>query len=1634
MKKISLLLCLITISFLGYTQCITNVDFNTWNVAGQPGNGNWVVQGGGSQVRQTVNGSPTFFVSPFDLMNVRITGSFRSTDFDDDWMGFVFSFLNPLGPIDDFDCWLFDWKQDFQNAAPRGMSLSRAEGVIPPNLYGTYFNAHQNGPEFTVVQNNFGGPGWSWNTNHNFEIRLTYTRVQIFVDGSLIFEETDCFKPGRFGFYNYSQRDCYYSNFQYDLFIDFFVTSDGRACVGMPVDFEFVNPCFNANLSQYANITWNFGDGSPPVVINNPTFANANVSHAYQAPGNYTATLTVTDINGCSASATRNVEIRNPITINTTLTEPLCNGGLNGRIAANPVGGFGNYVYDWNGGANSQQVWNGLSAGTYTLYVTDGICSASGQYTLNQPTPLTATTSHTDASCGVNNGTVTIQISGGTPPYQNISWAGIPGATRTGLGPNTYIANFNDFNGCSALLQYRETVSQLPCGITTNISRTNVSCFGGNNGTITLVVSGGSPPSNISWSNNMSGGNITGLVAGTYTYIYSDAVAGNNFSGSVTITQPGAPMTASLATIGISCAGNNDGQAIASVPSGGTPPYTYTWSGGQPNNPVASGLSPGTISVTITDANGCTATASGSVSGVPSLTVNIITTIDSCYRSGKGTALANVSGGTPPYSYSWSNFSSTELISNLIEGNYTVTITDNKSCTVSATGTVTGPAAPVTYTYVREDVNCFGESNGSFNINVSGGTPGYNFNWTPSSLSGSNPAGLLAGEYRFTITDSWGCTVFGLDTILQPDTSLTVLTTVTNVSCHGANDGTVEFNIFGGTPPYTYLGQPIPAGVSTITNLSAGTFSGDVIDSNGCSTSVNFTITEPFAQSINVVGTNNLCHGETQGTASADFINATGSVNYLWTGGLSGQTITGLAAGTYEVTATDQNNCQLFGSIDITEPFSPISYTSVNKDIFCFGDSTGSIDIIVSGGTPGYSISWDLGSLSGFSLSGLPAGEYGFTISDTVGCVFTGSDTIFQPNAPLNVIISATNVTCNGANNGTIEFTISGGTPPYTYLGQPIPLGSSTINNLAPGTYGGNVSDSNSCTFAVSATITEPLPQSLNITGTDNPCYGANQGTASADFVNATGSVNYSWTGGLNGQNITGLSSGTYEVTATDQNNCQLIGSVDILEPAPIVLDVNSTDALCFGGTGSATAIPNTSGIPPFLFEWSNGSSGQTVTILAGTYNATATAADGCKQVSDSFTITQPSEITTQIQKTDVSCFGLNDGSISLTPSGGTGTAYNYTWNGNISSGNTADNLIAGDYDVTITDNNACESVVTISITEPASLGLSAIATDVLCNGDNSGSIVSAISGGTAPIIFSISEDGVNFTDDADGLFSNLLANTYTIRAIDNNSCAETISIVVNEPAILGSSTSAINVSCYGFTDGRIIITANGGSPSYEFSISSETNSSGVFSGLNSGNYTFTITDANNCIYTETVEILQPDIFVISVVPDSTTINFGDTIQLEITSNDGGDVLFNWTPATGLSCNDCASPYYFSSYNSMFYTVTAVNESGCSTTENVIIVVKVNHDIFIPNAFSPNGDGANDVWKIYGNTNAIKQINLMVFDRWGEKVFESDNPNFEWDGNYNGKTLTPNVFVYSMNLIFHDGFADKKKGSLTILR
>jgi gliding motility-associated-like protein len=1386
-----------------------------------------------------------------------------------------------------------------------------------------------------------------------------------------------------------------------------------------------------SNIGAIQSWAWSFGDGG--------TSTQQNPTHTYSSIGTYTVTLTITDNAGCTNTYSHPVTINPPITMTPTITPPPCNGGSNGGISIVPSGGFGpaagygGYMYQWSNGT-SQSSLVGAAAGTYTLTVTDGVCTSTAQYTISQPPPLTATTSHTDAPCGAN-GSATIVISGGTPPYTGVNWAGIPGYTVS-LPAGTWIADFHDANGCSALLQYTETIASLPCGITSSISKTDVSCFGGNNGSITLTVTGSTPPVNITWSNGGTGPTISGLTAGTYTYNYSDATPSHAFSGSVTITQPAAPMVVSLATVNTSCSNTNDGQALASVNSGGTPPYNYNWSGGQPNNPVASPLAAGPVTVTVTDGNLCTATATGTITGPPTLNLNITSIDDSCYQSETGSATANVSGGNPPYTYYWSNISSAQTNLSLGAGTYTVTVTDNKGCTITGSATINQPT-PFTHTITSQNVNCFGGNTGSITVTPTGGTPAYTYTWNPGTASGNNPTGLSAGQYNVTITDSHNCTNTNTVIITQPASALSVTTSHTDVTCYNANNGSVTITVSGGTSPYTYQGNPIPAGTTTLNNLPPATYSGTVTDFNGCTVAVSETVTEPGVQSVTMNSTNNTCNGGNTGTAGANFVNATGSVTYNWSNGQTGATITGLVAGTYTVTATDQNGCSLTGSATVTEPPAPVMTVSVTNAP-CFG-TNGSATANPIGATAPINYTWSSGSATTQTVS-LPAGSFTVTATDANSCNQTASFNISEP-VDISIQETHTNINCNADSTGDIQLTVSGGTGPnYTYTWLPNVSATSFAGLLKAGVYNITVTDQANCTKSISVTLTEPAqPVTVNVQSNNISCFGVTDGSITISASGGTPGYTYTWSPAVSTTNsATGLSAGNYTITVADSKNCSVVPIVSISQPnQPLTITPSQTNLTCFQSNDGTVTATVTGGTFPYNYSWSAvsiGNSNSGTALSAGNYTLTVTDDNGCTNTA-TFVLTQPTQLTASETHVNVLCFGDATGSATITVTGGTpGAGYTYSWTSGVSTTNTAANLTAGTYTVVVTDSNNCTVQQSFTITQPPLLTLTANATAALCNGNTTGTLTAIATGGVPNYTFNAT-NGTNNYNSANGNFAGLAAGNYSVTVFDNNQCSAVATTVVTEPAALVNVVTVTDATCFHYSDGIVTTVTTGGVPVYTYTYSNGTsNNTGILSGLSAGTYNVTITDANGCSITETATVNEPDSVWVTVSPTPVEVKLGNELPIQLNTNQTGTVTYSWAPSFGLSCYDCPNPVFNGVY-SQPYTVVVTNQNGCTGTSQFVVNVIPNYDVFIPNAFTPNGDGENDYWQIFGNLSAFKQVEIALFNRIGEKVFESKDAYFKWDGTYKGEKVPPGVYVYYAKFVWLNNHSDNKyTGSVTIIR
>jgi hypothetical protein len=1325
-----------------------------------------------------------------------------------------------------------------------------------------------------------------------------------------------------------------------------------------------------------------------------------------------TYSVQITDANSCTGTVTATVtQPASTVNGTTVVTNVACNGGNTGAINLTPVGGVGPYTFNWLPGGPTTEDRTNLTAGTYTVQITDAnSCTGTVTATLTQPTALSASTSSTNATCSAADGSASVSVSGGESPYF-YSWApsGGTGATATGLAAGTYTVTIIDDNSC-------QTTRTVTVGTTVNLvvtpSQTNVSCNGGSNGTATVSVTGGSTPYTYSWG--PSGGTnatATGLAAGTYTVTITDNVACQT-TQTVTLTQPAAIVGTSVTT-NVACFSGANG-AINFTANGGTSPYTFAWNNGTITEDI-SGLVAGTYTVTVTDANNCTASFSTTVSQPTALAPSTSVTNSLCSGLSNGSIDLTVSGGTASYTYLWATGATTEDISGLADGTYTVTITDANGCTATASAIVQSPVAVSTTTTVT-NVNCNGGNNGKVVLNPTGGTTPYTYAWSTGATIDSI-VNRTAGSYSYTVTDANSCNVIGSVSITQP-TVLAINTTVTdNVLCYGESTGAIDATVTGGVTPYTYNWSNGTHN-EDLTNAPAGSYTLAVVDANNCQISKGAgTITQPAtALSFVLDSTKDVnCNSATTGSIYTTVSGGTSPYTILWSNGSTADDATGLAAGSYSVTVTDDNGCSASVSATLTQP-TLLTFDTTVTNISCYGAATGSIDVEVAGGTFPYQFAWSNASTSE-DLSNLIAGSYSLTITDGAGCTLpTGPIVVSQSPNFGGTLDSLKNVTCFGLSNGAVYLTAAGATPPYTYLWS---NGATTddIVNVVAGAYVLTITDALGCNFNTPALqVSQPIAPlaaavniannltcnsaangSIDITVTGGTasymymwsngaitedvvgltagayqvtvtdangivtqaasCNGTATGTANLTVSGGTTAYSFVWSNGAITEDITGLIAGTYTVTITDANSCSLSVSANVTEPALLVATAVPTDALCNAANGSVD-LTVTGGTQPYGYNWSNSTTAEDLaSVAAGTYSVTVNDNKGCI-ANTSVTVTQPTAIAITNTVLDVACNGGADGEIDIEVSGGTG-AYSYAWS---TSDNTQDvtGLTEGSYAVTVTDANSCTASATFTVAEPTAITLSTVADDASCNGGADGDIDLTVAGGTAPYSYVWSNAAT--TQDVTGLN----AGTYTVTVTDDNSCVNIVSATVSEPTALALSTQVTHVQCFAGNNGAIDLTVSGGTATYTYVWSNAATTEDI-TGLVANTYNVTVTDANTCSASAAIVVGEPTLLIASAVASPALCN-GGTGLVDVTVTGGAPAYtFVWSnAATTEDITDVAGAY----------TVTVTDNRQCTATATATVSQPsaITVQTQVTNATCPGGaNGVVDI-TVAGGTGAYTYV------------------------------------------------------------
>ena len=536
----------------------------------------------------------------------------------------------------------------------------------------------------------------------------------------------------------------------------------------------------------------------------------------------------------------------------------------------------------------------------------------------------------------------------------------------------------------------------------------------------------------------------------------------------------------------VSINGGSDGEATVSV-EGGTPEYSYSWSPGGATTAQILGLSAGTYMVTVTDYSGCETTCEVIITepNPDNLRCDVAKNSDvSCYEGDDGSAKVTAEGGVPPYKYLWDNNEVTQTAVNLNAGLHSVTVTDASQAETTCNVTIDEPLvleASAEAEGATTYCSCYGASDGSIDLTVSGGTPEYTYLWSPGGETTEDISGLLAGTYSVVVTDSNGCTTEEEVIIGEPGMLSCEITQDSPASTHDANDGVATVTPSGGTSPYTYLWDNNETTAQAI-SLNAGTHSVTVTDYFGCYTTCDVIIEcLPNALRCDVAKNSDVtCYEGEDGSAKVIAEVGVPPYKYSWSNGEITQTATSLTEGLHTVTVTDASQSETTCNVTIDEPLlleASAEAEGATTYCSCYGASDGSIDLTVTGGTPEYTYLWSPGGATTEDLSGLLAGTYSVVVTDSNGCTTEEEIIVGEPGMLSCDIIEYSHVSINGGSDGEATVSVEGGTPEYSYSWSPGGATTAQILGLSAGTYMVTVTDYSGCETTCEVIITEPNPE-----------------------------------------------------------------------------------------------------------------------------------------------------------------------------------------------------------------------------------------------------------------------------------------------------------------------------------------------------------------------------------------------------------------------------------------------------------------------------------------------------------------------------------------------------------------------------
>jgi len=1270
--------------------------------------------------------------------------------------------------------------------------------------------------------------------------------------------------------------------------------------------------------------------------------------------GTYSLVVSSSGTGNCKASTQITVRELSRLNISLSFNQIVCNGGNNGRIVAAAYGSQEPYSYKWSPLGVSGSVVNNLTAGTYVVETTDAEgCKRTDSLTLTEPPAIQANViGTTDVSCaGKADGTIKVQVSGGTPEY-NFQWLPSGGNEEIAdsLPAGIYTIKVTDSKNCSKSIS---AVIREPQHITVGGIVKAVTCPEGNDGSISLSIQGGTQPYQILWSPNVSGGNqADDLKSGNYAVTVADVnncMASRNF----TINEP-AKMVLSTSVVSDYC-GLSKGKAFVTVVSGGNGPFNYQWdsqAGNQTTNPAVD-LAQGFYRVMVTDQKGCTADTSVNISNSGGFTVSV--TLNApvhCYGDNSGELQASISaGGAGSYTYEWfdrntgaSIGQSNAIATNLPAGVYFVKVKDALGCEATSEDFVLVNPAPFLVTINKENVKCFEACDGKATANVNGGIGPYQYKWNDFSIQTTQTAySLCEGTYQVTVTDDVGCQATASTTLTQPG-PMTLDSSVVNTDCGKAN-GSACILISGGTGPYQVL-WPQGQVTQCVSNLLANTYVVKVTDAKGCEKRLPITVANsnaPEAEVRQLITPS--CFGDCTGSATVGLKGDSTFYNVEWdgnTGNQTGVTASGLCAGIYVVKFETQYGCLATLAVTIDQP-KEIEIFPILKNPSCFESCNGSVSAKVRGGTQPYTYRWigDDGTEMGFadSLANVCAGTYTLMVTDSNNCVQQIEITLVDP-PQLMANSVAEDVSCSGICDGKIEALPLNGVAPYSYEWSAEANGqlSRVASGLCAGTYSCKITDRNNCSVVVSNTVSQPDTLILYLkTIKDVTCNQVCDGYADILATGGVAPYNYEWSQGVgSGTFAKDLCGGNYTATVTDAKGCRSVVNAEIKQPQPIAINFTAANGSC-NQPCMGTALADVSGgTQPYAIQWDAPESPTSYfidSLCDGAYTLYVRDKNNCT-FSKTVLIAQTAPVGVDIATVESNC-GQKNGSICVTPYGGT-APYTFLWNDDLQqTTGCATSLASGCYLVMVTDAAGCENVYQACLNDVSGPSVEReFSKNLTCFNSNDGYVEFFYSGGTGTVTTQL------LNEDNQVVASNVLAKSglakgcYTLVVTDQLGCKSSATTCITEPRQLSAFVPFFNnAKCFGACDGDATLNITGGITPYKINWNGGYTPTQLYNtGLCAGAASAVITDSNGCQVIASINIGQPAKLEIDSLKRSTPSCYGDCNGRLDAYVKGGSIPYSYQWSS-----TAQNSSYITGLCNGAYSVTVTDRYGCKNSASTAL-------------------------------------------------------------------------------------------------